>query len=195
LIGPGSAEFGEPGWSSEGDIHGDDKLRRFTPHGELDEAVLRRAWFHPQEYAHPMHAKVLADIVKAGGKVGLGGHGQRQGLGVHWELWAIQSGGMPAHEALKIATIVGANAIGLDKDLGSIESGKLADLIVLDRNPLEDVRHTNTIRHVMKDGWLFDGATLDMTWPEKRPLPKQYWWETDPTRRSTAPARPWIRRD
>ena len=179
----------------EGDIHGDEKLRRFTPHGELDEAVLRRPWFHPQEYAHPMHAKVLADIVKAGGKVGLGGHGQRQGLGVHWELWAIQSGGMPAHEALKIATIVGANAIGLDKDLGSIESGKLADLIVLDRNPLEDVRHTNTIRHVMKDGRLFDGGTLDMMWPEKRPLPKQYWWETDPTRRSTAPARPWIRRD
>jgi Tol biopolymer transport system component len=177
------------------DIHADEKLRRFTPHGELDEAVLRRPWFHPQEYAHPMHAKVLADIVKAGGKVGLGGHGQRQGLGVHWELWAIQSGGMPVHEALKIATIVGADAIGLDNDLGSIEPGKLADLMVLDRNPLEDVRHTTTIRYVMKDGWLFDGSTLDMVWPEKKPLPKQYWWETDPTRRSGAPDRPWIKRE
>jgi Tol biopolymer transport system component len=177
------------------DIHADEKLRRFTPHGELDEAVLRRPWFHPQEYAHPMHAKVLADIVKAGGKVGLGGHGQRQGLGVHWELWAIQSGGMPVHEALKIATIVGADAIGLDNDLGSIEAGKLADLMVLDRNPLEDVRHTTTIRYVMKDGGLFDGATLDMVWPEKKPLPKQYWWETDPTRRSSAPDRPWIKRE
>jgi Tol biopolymer transport system component len=177
------------------DIHADEKLRRFTPHGELDEAVLRRPWFHPQEYAHPMHAKVLAEIVKAGGKVGLGGHGQRQGLGVHWELWAIQSGGMPVHEALKIATIVGADAIGLDKDLGSVEPGKLADLMVLDRNPLEDVRHTNTIRYVMKDGSLFDGATLDMVWPEKKALPKQYWWETDPTRRSSAPDRPWIKRD
>ena len=177
------------------DIHADEKLRRFTPHAELDEAVLRRPWFHPQEYAHPMHAKVLADVVKAGGKVGLGGHGQRQGLGVHWELWAIQSGGMPAHEALKIATIVGADAIGLDKDLGSIEAGKLADLVVLDRNPLEDVRYTNTIRQVMKDGWLFDGATLDMVWPEKKTLPKQYWWETDPTRRQAAPDRPWIKRE
>ena len=179
----------------EQDIHADQKLRRFTPHAELDEAVLRRPWFHPQEYAHPMHAKVLADVVAAGGKVGLGGHGQRQGLGVHWELWAIQSGGMPVHEALEIATIVGADAIGLDKDLGSIEPGKLADLMVLDRNPLDDVRNTNTIRHVMKDGWLFDGATLDMLWPEKKALPKQYWWETDPPRRPSAPDRPWIKRD
>jgi Tol biopolymer transport system component len=179
----------------EGDIHDDEKLRRFTPHARLDEAVLRRPWFHPQEYAHPMHAKVLADIVKAGGRVGLGGHGQRQGIGVHWELWAIASGGMAPHEALKVATIVGAGAIGLDKDLGSIEPGKLADLMVLDRNPIEDIRHTNTIRYVMMNGSLFEGETLDMVWPEKTPLPRQYWWDTDPTPRTGAPDRPWIRRE
>ena len=173
-------------------MHGDSKLRRFTPHADLDRTVLRRPWFHEQEYSVPLAAKALADIVAAGGKVGLGGHGQRQGIGCHWELWAIASGGMPAHEVLKVATIYGAEALGMAKDLGSLEQGKLADLIVLDRNPLEDIRNTNSIRYVMKNGELYDGDTLDQIWPQPKTLPRQYWWDLEPARRKTAPTRPSI---
>jgi Tol biopolymer transport system component len=174
------------------EVHDDPKMRRFTPHSDLDSTVLRRPWFHPQEYSFPMAARVLADIVKAGGRVGLGGHGQRQGIQCHWELWAIASGGLPNHDVLRIGTIVGAEAIGFGKDLGSLEKGKLADLMVLDRNPLENIRHTNSVRYVMKNGELYDGDTLDQVWPEQKKLPRQYWWDLEPSPRPGAPVRPTV---
>jgi hypothetical protein len=76
------------------------------------------------------------------------------------------------------------------KDLGSIQEGKLADLIVLDKDPLENIRNTNTIRFVMKNGELFDAETLDQVWPQQKKLPRQYWWDLEPTLRKTAPTRP-----
>jgi Tol biopolymer transport system component len=174
------------------DLHADAKMRRFTPHKDLDGSVLRRPWFHEQEYSFPLAARVLADIVAAGGKIGLGGHGQRQGIQCHWELWAIASGGMPNHEVLKVGTVYGAEAIGMAKDLGTLEKGKLADLIVLDRNPLENIRNTNSVRYVMKNGELYDAETLDQIWPRERKLPRQYWWDLEPAMRKTAPVRPSI---
>ena len=86
-------------------------------------------------------AKVAADIVKAGGTVGIGSHGEFQGLGYHWEMWAMGSGGAPAHDILRAATILGAEAIGMSKDLGSVEAGKLADILVLDGDPLGKAKH------------------------------------------------------
>ena len=174
------------------DLHTDAKMRRFTPHSDLDSTVLRRPWFHPQEYAFPMAAKVLADVVKAGGRVGLGGHGQRQGIQCHWEMWAIAMGGMPAHDVLKVATIHGAESLGFGKELGSLEAGKLADLLVLDRNPLENLRNTTAIRYVMKNGEMYEAETLDQVWPARKKLPRQYWWDLEPTPRPGAPGRPSI---
>ena len=119
-------------------------------------------------------------MVKAGGRVGLGSHGELQGLGVHWELWMMQSGGLSEFETLRAGTLHGAEAIGLGKDLGSLEVGKLADLQVLDRNPLTDIKNTNSVRFVMKNGRLYDGNTLDEVWPRAKPLPPQWWWAEDP---------------
>ena len=94
---------------------------------------------------------------------------------MHWELWLIQSGGLSTHEALRSATIVGAEAIGLSTDIGSLEPGKLADLLVLEKDPLVNIRHTNTITMVMLGGRLYDANTLDEQFPRQRLLPKQPW--------------------
>ena len=123
-------------------------------------------------------------MVHAGGRAGLGSHGQLQGLGAHWETWNLASGGLTPHETLQVVTMYSAEAIGLQQDLGSLEAGKLADLLVLDRNPLENIKNTNSIRYVMKNGELYEADTLNMVWPQPKPLPKQFWWDTEPARSS-----------
>lgn len=146
----------------------DKKLNYFTPKRELDQKTRRRpGWFMDEEHVFKKHAETCRKIVEAGGLVGVGSHGQLQGLGYHWELWAVASGGMKNHDALKTATILGARAIGLDKDLGSIEAGKLADLVILDKDPMKDLRNTNTVKYVIKNGRMYDGNTLDEVYPRQ----------------------------
>ena len=182
--------FGENWFFTRENPHDDPKLRRFIPHGELDRLTRRRGagvdagpggWFREEEYVFRQHAEGVKAIVEAGGVAGVGSHGQLQGLGYHWELWAMQSGGLSEHDALRVATALGAEAIGLDGDLGSIVPGKLADLVVLEADPLDDIRNTNRIRYVMKNGRLYDGDTLDETWPRERPLGKPAWLGDDPS--------------
>jgi Tol biopolymer transport system component len=161
------------------DVDSDPRLKRFTPHEELDKWKTR-PWFRDDQYVHPLHAEQLTKVVEAGGRVGLGSHGEVQGLGTHWELWMMASGGMDNHDALRAATIHGADAIGLDDDLGSLEVGKLADLQILNSNPLDDLENTVDIEWVMKNGRLYESATLDEVWPRQRSLPTQWWWRTEP---------------
>jgi Tol biopolymer transport system component len=163
------------------DIHDNAKIRRFVPHEEIDQRAERRPWFRENQYVFPRIATAAAAILRAGGNVGMGCHGQLDGLGCHWELWAMAAGGMTPHEVLQVGTSDGARALGMEHDLGSLEPGKLADLIVLDANPLENIHNTEKIRYVMKNGRLYEGETLNEVWPRTQPLGRMWWWGQEPT--------------
>jgi len=167
-------------YSRENPYH-DKKLSYFTPYKDLASKSRRRpGWFMDEEHVFTKHAEFVEDLINAGGLAGVGSHGQLQGLGFHWELWATASGTSIVN-ALKAATILGAESIGLDGDLGSIEIGKLADLVILEKNPLENIRHTNSIIQVMKNGRLYDGNTLDEVYPRQKKADKFWWQQEKPT--------------
>ncbi|MEO7520561.1 MAG: amidohydrolase family protein [Gemmatimonas sp.] len=191
------APWSENYWYQKMDLLNDAKLQLFTPWSDLEGKILRRGgspgavttmgqagWFHESQYAMKQMGGDVKKLIDAGGTAGVGSHGQQQGLGFHWELWNIGMGdGMTPMDAMKVATVHGARALGLSKDVGSVEVGKLADLVVFDRNPLENLQNTNTIRYVMKNGRLYDANNLDEVYPRKvkgAPFP---WNEDDsPTR-------------
>ncbi len=167
----------------------DEKLRHFTPYADLARKTLRRGqgagpgpggWFHDKEHVFKKLAKVVKDVYDAGGIAGVGSHGQLQGLGYHWELWAVASGGLTNHEALKVATIHGAMAIGLERDLGTLEVGKLADLLILDEDPLEDLKNTTAIDQVMINGRLYDADNLAQIAPDQQEAIPTPWLEEMP---------------
>jgi len=188
--------FGEGWFYQSEDLVNDAKLRRFTHPVDLDTKIRRRGagnapgpagFAVKEEYAMWQHAEDVAKTVAAGGRIGVGSHGQLQGLGMHWELWLLQSGGLPTHDALRAATIVGAEAIGMATDLGSLEPGKLADIIVLDKDPLVNIRNSNTVSLVMVNGRLYDGNSLDEVYPRQQKLPVQPWTYTKPAALSGMP--------
>jgi Tol biopolymer transport system component len=156
-----------------------ERLQRFTPHDEMDKWK-STTWYRTDQYPHFLHAEQLKKWMDAGGQAGLGSHGEVQGLGTHWELWMMASGGMDNHTALRMATIMSADAIGLDGDIGSLDVGKLADIQVLSSNPLDDLQNTTDIEYVMKNGRLYEAGTLHEVWPRQRALPRQWWWRVEP---------------
>jgi imidazolonepropionase-like amidohydrolase len=164
--------------------HDDPKLNRFTPHRSFDPLGRRRMFIPLEEYHFPVVAEGAARIAAAGGGVTVGAHGQLQGLGYHWEIWAQAGEGLPPGrtamspiDALRAATIVSAQKIGFGSDLGSVESGKLADLLVLDGDPLQDIHNTSKIRWVIKNGEVFDADTMNQEWPKRKALPPFFWRE------------------
>jgi Tol biopolymer transport system component len=164
------------------DLHGDKKLNFFTPKEEVDSKSRRRnvGWFMDEEYTFPELAEFVKDLVEVGGISGVGSHGQLQGLGYHWELWSMAAGGITNHDMLKVATIKGAYAIGLDKELGSIEKGKLADLVILNKDPLDNIRNTNSVDMIMKNGRIYDGNNLNEIYPLKKKYSNFDWQQNKP---------------
>ncbi|MFQ5696628.1 MAG: amidohydrolase family protein, partial [Terriglobia bacterium] len=175
--------FAENDFYTSTEVHDNQKLARFTPHNVLDQKTKRRPWFRRDQHVYPKIAAQAAKIIRAGGKVGVGSHGQLQGLGYHWEMWALASGGLTPLETLRCATLHGAEIIGVAQDLGSLEKGKLADLVILEKNPLDDIHNTDTIRYVMKNGELFEGDTLKQVWPVEKELEALWWWDEGPQAR------------
>lgn len=154
---------GEYYWYQHTNVWEKERLLSFTPRAVVDSRSRHRMMLPEEEYenGHILTSKSLNKLQTEGVNINLGAHGQLQGLGAHWELWMLQQGGMSNHQALKCATINGAKYLGMDHQLGSIEKGKLADLIVIDGDPIEDIRQSENVVYTMLNGRLYDASTMN----------------------------------
>ncbi len=168
---------GEYYWYQHSNVWEKERLLRFTPRSVIDPRSRHRTMLPEEEYenGHILISQSVKKLIDEGVMVNMGAHGQIQGIGAHWEIWMMQQGGMTNHQALQTATINPAKSLGFDKWIGSLEAGKLADLIVMDQNPLDNIRNTESIRYTMVNGRLFDAATLDEIGNYNRPRSKFYW--------------------
>lgn len=157
----------------------DPKLRRFWTPPAIEQKLTHARWQPLESYRFPAIAHDAATIAAAGGLIGMGAHGELPGIGYHWEIESHVMGGMAPMAALHAATAGSAETIGRLDDLGTLEPGKLADLIILDRDPIADIRNTLSISQVMRDGRLYDANSLDEIWPLAKPLPAP-WFAADP---------------
>ena len=148
---------GEYFWYQNTEVWKDTLLLKFTPREVVDARARHRTMIPQEEYerGHILVSQSCKKLQDAGVPIHMGSHGQMQGVGAHWEIWMLVQGGMTPYEALKAATIQGAAYLGLDHELGSLEPGKLADLQILDQNPLTDIQHTRALHRVMLDGRLY----------------------------------------
>ena len=182
---------GPSAWSIEyffqdSDVWKDPKQRRWFPWRMLIPQT-RTRWTRPEtDYSYPLIAQAMADVIAEGGFGAVGSHGEQHGIAPHWEVW-MGASALGNHGALEVASLHGARFLGADKDLGSIEVGKLADLMVLNSNPLENIRNTIAAQYVMKGGKLYDAMSLDEIWPNAVPFGPYYWVNDDVLKTDTIP--------
>ena len=189
----GPSAWNDEFFLAESNIWQDEKLRLWMPWQQLVPHTRRRMLRPQTDYSYPFLAQVLADIIAEGGHGAIGSHGQQHGLGAHWEVWMAASA-MGPMGALELATNGGAYFLGAEDDIGSLTGGKLADLMVLNSNPLDDIRNTTDILYVMKGGRLYDGTTLDELWPRQKVYGPRPWINEDAWRSGARGVDYWDRR-
>lgn len=170
---------GENYWYQHTNVWEKERLLKFTPRAVIDTRSRHRTMAPEEEYenGHILVSKSVNKLEEAGVKVNMGAHGQIQGIGAHWEIWMLAQGGMSNMEALRCATINPATNLGLDNWIGSLKPGKLADLIIMDKNPLDNIRNTETVHYTMINGRLYDCETMNEigNYDHKR---GKFYWET-----------------
>lgn len=167
---------GDPYWRAHTDVFRHPILTRHIPPGTLAADNARRTLAPEEDYVDDDSARESKKLADKGVMVSIGAHGQQAGLGSHWEMWSFVRGGWAPIDALRAATIMPAQSLGYAKDVGSLEVGKLADLVVLDADPTQDIRNTEKIHRVMLGGRLYDPMTMNEVGTGKR-LRQPYWWE------------------
>lgn len=169
---------GENYWYDRTEVWNNERLLRYVPRSRVEPRAMRRTTAPVGHYNHIHVARSAKQLNDLGVKVNTGAHGQREGLAIHWELWMLEQGGFTPWEALRAATINGAASLGMDADIGSIEPGKLADLVLVDGNPLEDLARSEFVHATMIDGELYEAATMNQVWPES--VERQpFFWELE----------------
>jgi imidazolonepropionase-like amidohydrolase/Tol biopolymer transport system component len=169
--------WGENYWYAHTNVWENERLKTFVPPDNYEPRARRRMLASRGDWNHIEIAKLCKQLLDAGVEIQLGAHGQREGLAVHWELWSFVQGGMTPHEALRAGTLAGARYVGLDRDIGSLEPGKLADLAVIEGDVLGDIRRSEHVRYTMLNGRLYDARTMDELAPTPRKRPPPVWGE------------------
>jgi len=167
---------GDPYWRLVDDVWKHPILSRHVPPHILQPASVRRTKAPEEDFADQYSAREAKKLMDRGVLVSIGAHGQEEGMAAHWELWSFARGGMSPLEALKTGTVNPARHLGFAADIGSIEAGKLADMVILSANPLENIRNSDKIESVMQNGRLFEATTMNevVTGGRKR---APYYWE------------------
>ena len=167
---------GESYWYAKTNVWENERLMEFVPRRIVDSVARRRTLAPDEEWNHMNIVRIAKELTDVGVSVQIGAHGQREGLAAHWELWSLAQGGMTPLEVIRAGTLNGAEYLGLDGDIGSIEVGKLADLAVIGGNPLEDIRETERVRYVVLNGRVYDAANMNEigNHPRKRGT---FFWE------------------
>ncbi|MHA6289525.1 amidohydrolase family protein [Maricaulis sp. CAU 1757] len=167
---------GDPYWRQATNVWEHPILSQHVPPRVLQAGSVRRTTAPEADFVDDDNAREAHKLYRRGVDVAIGAHGQQQGLAAHWEMWSFARGGFSPLEALETATVMPARHLGFDRDLGTLEAGKLADLVVLRENPLEDIGHTDEIEYVMLNGRLYDPMTMEEVVTGDALAP-QYFWE------------------